>query len=191
MVRSAALIRDLERRRRRRIGAIAAGLVFCAAGAAAALPNSPFHQILVRVLSGKERSVAPNAAARPGNDIPKAGAGVAFIPGSSVDVVFSNHRSGGRVRIRLVDGSRVSATADGDAAFSIHQTRLDVDAHGGGMNFELEIPRTVPAISVRVGNETIFAKRAGVVSDSRSADSTGAYTFELSGAGSRPLPGGR
>ena len=176
--RGAVFLDELQWRRRR-IGAIAAGLALCVAGAAAALPNSPLHHVLLRALSRTESPRTPDA--KPvGNPVrPKPGAGVAFIPGSTVDVLFKDPGPGGHVRILLVDGPRMSATADGDAAFSIHQSQLEVNNHGVAMNFTLEIPRSVSDVKVRTGNETIFSKHAGIVSGPVSTDSTGAYTFEF------------
>ena len=177
-VRGAAFV-DTLHARRRRIAAIAAGLAFCVAGAAAALPNSPLHQLLLRALSRTESPRTRNAN-RVGEPVrPTPGAGVAFIPGSSLDVLFKNPRSGGHLRILLVDGPRMTATADGDAAFSIHQSQLEVNDRGVAMSFTLEIPRAVSDVQIRAGSETIFAKHAGTVSDSPSKDSTGAYTFEF------------
>jgi hypothetical protein len=177
-VRGAAFV-DALYARRRRVGAIAAGLAFCVAGAAAALPNSPLHHVILRVFSASPSSRGPNAN-QVGNQVPpKPGAGVAFIPGSSLDVVFKSPRPGGRLRISLVDGPRVSATADGDAAFSIHQSQLEVNDHGVAMSFVLEIPRRVSEVTVRAGSETIFSKHANQIFRSRPSDSTGAYTLEF------------
>jgi F0F1-type ATP synthase membrane subunit c/vacuolar-type H+-ATPase subunit K len=176
-VRGTAFV-DALHARRRRIGAIAAGLAFCVAGAAAALPNSPLHQVLLRVVFRTESQTA--IADRPRGPVrPKPGAGVAFIPGSSLEVLFRNPRSGGHLRVSLVDGPQVSAIADGDAAFSIHQSQLEVNDHGVAMSFALEIPRSVPEVTIRTGSETILVKHAGVMSRSPVKDSTGAYTFEF------------
>ncbi len=185
--RGAAFLDELQWRRRR-IASIAAGLALCVAGAAAALPNSPLHHVLLRALSRTEATRTPNAKPVSNPVPPKAGAGVAFIPGSSLDALFRDPRPGSHLRIFLVDGPRVSATADGDAAFAIHQSRLEVTDRGVAMNFTLEIPRTVSEVRVRAGNEMLFEKRAGTVSGSRSMDSTGAYTFDLGGASSAHVP---
>ncbi len=117
-LRATTFLVDL-RQRRRRIASIAAGLALFAAGAAAALPNSPLHRVLVRVLS------APESPSRPvAHPVPRvASAGVAFIPGSSLDVSFRNPQPGGRLRVILIDGPRMSAAATGDASFSIHQSQ--------------------------------------------------------------------
>ncbi len=177
-VRGAAFV-DALHARRRRVGAIAAGLAFCVAGAAAALPNSPLHHAILRVFSTSGSSLGRNAN-QVGNPFPpKPGVGVAFVPGSSLDVLFKNPRPGGRLRISLVDGPQVSATADGDAAFSIYQSQLEVNDHGVAMSFVLEIPRRVADVTVRTGSETILSKHANLISHSRPSDSTGAYTFEF------------
>lgn len=110
------------------------------------------------------------------------------MPGNSLDVVFSDPRPGGHLRILLVDGPRMSATADGDAAFSIHQSQLEVTDRGAAMTFTLEIPRAVSEVRVRAGNETIFEKRAGTISVSPSMDSSGGYTFDFGGAPSARVP---
>jgi hypothetical protein len=76
----------------------------------------------------------------------------------------------------------VSAAANGDAAFSIHQSQLEVTDRGVAMTFTLEIPRSLSDVRVRAGDEIIFEKRAGVISGSHSMDATGAYVFEFGGA---------
>ena len=189
--RGAVLLDDLHARRRRRVGAIAAGLALFAAGAAAALPNSPLHHVLLRALSktGPTDSSTPDPVSK---SVPlKARSGVAFIPGGSLDVRFISPHPGGRLRIRLIDGPRVSATADGDAAFSIHQSQLDVTDHGVPIAFALEIPRAVPAVTVWAGKEIVFEVRAGAVSGSHSMDSTGAYTIDFGSASSGRAPRAR
>ena len=179
-LRGATFLVDLQRRRRR-IASIAAGLALFAAGAAAALPNSPLHRVLVRALSTAEsRSRTSTPVIHPAPQV--ASAGVAFIPGSSLDVRFKDPKPGGHLRILLVDGPRMSAAATGDAAFSIHQSQLEVTDRGVAMTFTLEIPRGVPDVTVRSGDKIIFEKRAGVVSGSHLMDSTGAYVFEFGGA---------
>ena len=178
------------RRRRRRIGVIAAGLAFLAAGAAAALPNSPLHHVLVRVFSKPVSTQAP--AAPVSNTVsPAATAGIAFLPAASLDVRFISPQPGGRLRLRLVEGSRVSATADGDAAFSIHQSQLDVADHGAQMTFTLEIPRTASEVTVHAGNEIIFEKRGGAVTSSQLVDSAGVYKFTFRSASSGREPPAR
>jgi hypothetical protein len=95
-------------------------------------------------------------------------------------VRFIDPQAGGRVRIILVDGPSLSVTAEGDAAFSIHQSQLDVRDRGVAMNFALDIPRRVSDVTVRAGDDAIFEKHGGVISTSRPADASGAYTFSFS-----------
>ena len=179
-IRGAAFLVDLQRRRRR-IASIAAGLVLFAAGAAAALPNSPLHRVLVRALSTNDSgSDTSTPVIHPAPRV--ASAGVAFIPGSSLDISFRNPHPGGHLRVLLVDGPRMSAAATGDAAFSIHQSQLEVTDRGVAMTFTLEIPRSVPNVTIRAGDEIVFEKRAGAISGSHPTDSTGAYVFEFGGA---------
>ena len=189
-VGSAAFLDD-QHRRRRRIGSIAAGLALCAAGAAAALPNSPLHQVFLRALS-KPRTASTSATV-PVRGSGGAGAmvGIGFVPGRSLAIRFENPHAGGHLRIRLVDGSRVSATADGNASFSVHQSQLEVTDRGVPMTFTLEIPRSVSEVTIRAGDEILFEKRAGAVSSSRSMDSAGVYTFDFSSASSSRAPRAR
>jgi hypothetical protein len=179
-IRGATFLVDLQRRRRR-IASIAAGLALFAAGAAAALPNSPLHRVLVRALSTNDSGSDTSAPViHPAPRV--ASAGVAFIPGSSLDVRFRDPHPGGHLRVLLVDGPHMSAAATGDAAFSIHQSLLEVTDRGVAMTFTLEIPRGVPSVTIRTGDEIIFEKRAGAISGSHPMDSTGAYVFEFGGA---------
>ena len=175
---------------RRRVGAVAAGLALAAAAAAAAVPGSPLHKILIRTVTGTrgESTVSrqPTESVRPDQE-----AGIAFIPGSSLDVRFRNAESGGQVQIVVVDGEQVSAIATGEAGFSLHQLQLDIDARGRAMSFMLEIPRTLRDVRFEIDDRVVLERRGGVFSGSAAHDPEAPYVFELGAAGGTRRPARR
>ena len=161
-----------------RITAIAAALAVCVVGGAAALPSSPLHRAVLRAFGRIDRTTHVPAAAS--GTLSKSGrAGVSFVAGRSVDLRFTNPQPQGTLRIRLVDGSRVSALAEGDAGFTINRAGLEIDDRGKAQSFGLEIPRSVRDAEVRAGGRIVFAKHGDAITTSGVPGTSGAYTIEL------------
>jgi anti-sigma factor RsiW len=173
-------LRLAPREHRRRVGAIAAGLVLAAGVAAAAVPSSPLHKFLVRTVASVRGGSPPARTNEPVAADQRAG--IAFIPGGSLAVKFRNAEAGGQVQIVLTDGGQVSAVASGEAGFSVHQSQLDIDSRGKAMSFVLEIPRTLREVRVEVGDRVFFEKRGDVVAGSASLNPNGPYVVDLGAA---------
>src|SRR6202171_5518345 len=90
---------------RGRRAAAAFALISVAAVAAAALPASPLHRLIVRAF-GSGTSGQPSPAARPGVATTQSGPpGVFLKPDSSLDIVFLGYDAG-LVHVRIVEGTR-------------------------------------------------------------------------------------
>ena len=173
--------------RHRRAAAIIAVTTLVAAAAAAAIPASPLHKALVRAIA---RGGAPTAV--PIVTAPAASAqktGIAFTPSGAVEVRFANPQPRDRVRVVFTDAEDVSATATGDAGFSLHQRRLDIDDKGVPMSFTLEIPRRLASARLLANDKLVFAAQGGTVLGSAVPDASGGYVVDLSKASTvKPQP---
>lgn len=182
-LRSATIVGRVHQRRRR-VAAIAAGLTLFVAAAAAALPGSPLRHVLLRVLGRAEpnawASTPPlSAESAPARQL----AGISFVPGTTLEIRFEDPASRSRVRIVFTGATQVSASADGDAAFSIRHGQVVVNDRGSAMNVTLEIPRNISDVIVKAGDAIVFHKEAEAVSGEAVRDRTGVYTVDLGRAG--------
>lgn len=145
----------------RRAAAVLAMLAVSAA-VAAAVPSSPLHRLLVRALGSISGSATPNAAPPgPAQRAAPPSPGVLLIPGSTLEVVFRQRDKGGVVHVRAVDGDQVSlSSAEGGATYSVSSGRITVDQSVAG-NFDLAIPRSLPEVRIRVGDDIAFERNGG------------------------------
>ena len=143
----------------RRAAAAVIAFITIATAAAAAIPASPFHRLLVRALAGervgRSRTPPPEPPPTP------ASSGVSFTQGSSLDVVFARRGTGGSVHLRLVDGDQVSlSSSDSGATYRVGSNRITVN-QSAPANFQLEIPRSLGELRILIGSEVVFERRLG------------------------------
>jgi hypothetical protein len=150
-------------------------LVSVAAVAAAALPASPFHRLILRGLEGIEKSKHPGASARPVvAAIPPIPPGVFLTPDSSLDVIFVRRNTRGVVHVRVVDGPQASLTSpDGGSKYRVSSDRIVVD-QSQQASFELVLPRSLRVVRVWAGGELALDRRHGSL-----AGEPGSFTIQL------------
>lgn len=176
------VIAAARRRPRIRVGPIAAGIVFCAAVAAAAIPGSPVRVVLERVFSAPARLVIPSPTPPP-DTTPGAGTGIALVPGSDLDIRFRGWQKRGQLRVSFADEPQLSLVPHGgDAAFAVRRGQVTVDNRESSASFTLEVPRSVQRLRVFVDTTIVLQMTAGAVSSLALPDSAGAYIIDLSSA---------
>lgn len=183
------VIAAARRRPRIRVGAIAAGIVLCAAAAAAAIPGSPVRIALAHLFTSPNRPPAPVQPLAPDTAPGSLGTGIALVPGADFEIRFLNWQKSGQLRVLLVDTPRLSLVPrGGNAAFAVRKAEVAVDNRGSQASFTLEVPRVVQRLRVYVDTTVVLRKSAGAVNSLALPDSTGAFTFDLSSPpGIRPL----
>lgn len=173
------VIAAARRRPRIRVGPIAAGIVFCAAVAAAAIPGSPVRVALERVLTTAGRHTVPSPPLPP-DTTPGAGTGIALMPGSDLDIRFRGWQKRGQLRVSFADAPQLSLVPHGgDAAFAVRRGQVVVDNRESSASFTLEVPRSVQRLRVYVDTTVVLRKTAGAVSSLALPDGAGAYTIDL------------
>ena len=158
-----------------RRAAAVVGFLVVAAAAAAALPASPVHRWLAALAWGG----GVNVTARTGRkavDSARVAQAVSFIsePGSTLEIAFSSGSVGSSVDVQVVDADQVllsSATAG--ATYRVSSNRVAVD-QSGQARFQLEIPRLLGELRVRLGSDVVFDRSAPVASGGD------AFTIQLS-----------
>ena len=174
------VIAAARRRRHIRVGPIAAGIVLCAAVAAAAIPGSPVRAALERVFTAPARLAIPSPTSAP-DTTPGAGTGIALVPGSDLDIRFRGWQKRGQLRVSFADAPQLSLVPHGgDAAFAVRRGQVAVDNRESSASFTLEVPRTVQRLRVYVDTTVVLRKTAGAVSSLALPDGNGAYTIDLS-----------
>jgi hypothetical protein len=161
----------------------AAGIVVALgiAGVAYAAPGSPLPRF-VRALTGWVRPKAEPATrpVTPASAAPAAVAGVAFVPGERLLIVFTSSQSEGAAHVRLTDSAVVVVRAPSAAAtFSSDADRLVIDNRGGAGTFDIRIPRAAPRVEILVDGTRRFLVERGVVASSPAVAVDAAYTIPL------------
>jgi hypothetical protein len=182
------VIAAARRRRAIRVGPIAAGIVLCAAAAAAAMPGSPVRSAIARVFATRGSHATPTPQSAPDTTRAGAGTGIAFVPGADLDIRFRGWQNRGQLRVSFADLAQLSLVPrGGDAAFAVGRGQVAVDNRGSSASFSLEVPRTVQRLRVYVDTTVVLRKNAGGVGSLALPDSAGAYTIDLSSPhGTRP-----
>ena len=150
----------------RRAAAVVAFLVMAAA-VAAAIPSSPLHRLFVSMVGSSSEAAAKRTAARTPQAREAASPAVSFVamPEASLEVSFSGTGVGGSVDVRLVDGDQVSLSSPTPAAtYRISTNRIAVD-QSIPAQFELDIPRSLSRLSVRVEGTTVYDRAGNALPD--------------------------
>ena len=148
-----------------RRAAAVVGFLVVAAAAAAALPASPVHRWFAGFAWGGAANVRVESG-RKAVDSARVAQAVSFIsePGSTLEIAFSSSSVGSSVDVQVVDADQVllsSATAG--ATYRVSSNRVAVD-QSGPARFQLEIPRLLGELRVRLGSDVVFDRSAPVAS---------------------------
>jgi hypothetical protein len=175
-----SIVRAARREKRRdafggrRAAAIVAFLLV-AAVAAAAIQASPIHRFLATVLAsggGTQAHVKPSRASESPAALTPA---VSFVtePNSSLEVAFGGNGVGGDLEVRVVDGDEVSLSSPGaGATYRVGSNRIAVE-QSAPAQFQLQVPRSLRELRVRVGGSVVFDRRPTV------ADPSSSFTIRL------------
>jgi hypothetical protein len=180
----AVIARARRQRRLTRARIAAAVAALCgAAVTAAALPSSPFHRHVIRVLAAiapTPRSAAPAADSAPAPAPAPQRGGIALTPGERLDVVFSQPQRSGTLHLTLADTVMATlSSTDSPASYQVGEDRIVVvNTHPGG-SYDLVIPRTLRHVSVRVGAAVVFQRDGERVTALAPRDAGGGYTIPL------------
>lgn len=153
----------------RRAAAVVAILVVGAAVAAAAVPASPVHRLLVAMLesTGGISVHAGFGRVPPAESVSPA---VSFVtaPNSALEIAFDGSAVGGGLEVRVVDGDEVSVSSPSSGAtYRVSTNRIAVEQSEPGQ-FQLQVPRSLGELRVRVGNVVVFDRRPVVAGPSNS-----------------------
>jgi hypothetical protein len=147
----------------RRAAAVVAFLVVAAA-AAAAYPASPLHRLLVRSFHRTAASSAPTLV--PANTpIETKSQALSFVttPGSPLEIAFEGAGVGGSLDVKVSDGDQVTLVSPTTgASYRVRSNRIVVD-EATPARFQLEIPRALGELRVRVGTAVVFQRRGTVM----------------------------
>jgi hypothetical protein len=170
-VTAGSIIRAAQSRQRRtafsgrRAAAVVGFLVVAGGAAAAALPASPVH----RWLAGLAWGGGVNVTVRTGRkalDSARAAQAVSFIsePGSTLELAFSSGSIGSIVDVQVVDADQVLlSSATPGAAYRVSSNRVAVD-QSAPARFQLQVPRLLGELRVRLGSDVVFDRGAPVAS---------------------------
>lgn len=150
----------------RRAAATVAFLVVAGGVAAAAIPASPVHQVLVdffgsRSVGSLHVNAEPSPAARE-----SVSPAVSFLvsPRASLDVAFDGAGVGGSIEVKVVDGDQVSLSSPtSGATYRVSTNRIAVDQQSPAQ-FQLEIPRSLGELRVRVGGRVVYENGGSAIS---------------------------
>ena len=159
---------------------IAAGVAFCAAAAAAAMPSSPVHRAIVRAL--RIAPATPAVVARSRTSLPDGalGAGISIVPGPAVEIRFRDWQTAGRLTITVTDASQLSLVPHGgSAAFLVSRGHVTVDNGGSDASYALQVPRGAAHVVVAVDTVVLVRIDTGRIAGPAGRDSSGAFVREL------------
>jgi hypothetical protein len=157
--------------------AAAIGLTVAAAGAAYAVPGSPFPRAVHHVVGLLQGSRRPSSLGVPAT--PRFQGGISVAPGNHFLIVFSGAVPAGSATIALTHREEVLVKTLDAANFQSDVDRLLVESTTPGAKFEVEIPRSAPSVEIRVGGRAVFRKESSRISTSASLSKDGSYRLML------------
>lgn len=143
----------------RRVAAGIVALMVLGGAAAAAIPSSPLHRLIVAALGGKGTApVISSPASRV--PTPAAPSGVSINPPPALEIVFRSQNAG-VVHLRITDGYQVALTSsDVAATYRVGSSRIIV-SQSAPADFHLDIPRSLLRLRVLAGDKLIFSRGPG------------------------------
>lgn len=171
---------------------IAAGvtLLFLAFGAAAALPASPFHGMLLRAVAALRPHGSSEAALSKvvvhqldAGRHPDTNSGVLFVPDSSLNVVFRQAQESGTIRLTFVNESLASVNSlGGSRSFDLGQRQVVANNVASSGSYSISIPVTLKTVVIRIGSDTVFTRAGSDIRTVGRMDGRGSFTLPLSAA---------
>jgi hypothetical protein len=156
LVRSAKARNTIALGAPRRAAAAIIAFMILAGVAAAAIPSSPLHRLIVDALTGKRTqpasvggALSPSTAA--------ASSGVSITPPNALELVF-NDQSVGSIHLRISDGDQVAlSSTDTTATYRVGVNRITVN-QSGRADFYLDVPRALRGLRILVGKRLVFSR---------------------------------
>jgi hypothetical protein len=177
-----SVIRAAQSRKRarapgvRRVAAVVAFLIVGATVATAAIPASALHRWLVARGALSRGASVPDAGPREGASAEAVSPAVSFpiSPGAALDVEFDGNGVGGSLDVRVIDGDQVSLSSPtAGATYRVSTNRIAV-VQSSSARFELQIPRSLGSLRVRVARDIVY--------ESASFGKSGNFRIQLTGA---------
>lgn len=162
----------------------AAAVLMVASVATATVPGSFARRYLQRWI---DRRVAPRSPPTSGqargDGASDAGSrGIAFAPGSQVDIDFKAEQTSGALQVRWADVATVMLTQTGsesDAHYALTPDGVIVDNAGSRASYSLVLPRTLAQARVRVAGKVMLSKEGQTVSCAGVREDTGSCVIEV------------
>ncbi len=142
-------------------------LVILGAGAAYAVPGSPFPGWLTRMIA--RATPAPEARVPAASTIPVQGvtAGISVRPTAHFIIRFAANQTRGTVTVSMTDRNDVAVRVlNGTATFTTGTDRLVLENTGSVADFEIDLPRTANWIEIQLGQRPLLQKNGAKVSTS-------------------------
>lgn len=162
---------------------VAAGVavIMLASAATAAVPGTALHRYLARVFAVSPAPLprrAPTAPVAAPATRHLGASGIAFVPASTVEVVFRDGQTAGAIRITLRDSQFVRLEHyGGNAGYALTATGVVVENAGSRASYVLMLPRAGRHVVVRVGNRIVFARTNDHIATAAARDSSGSYVL--------------
>ena len=149
----------------RRVAAIIGFLIVAGGVAAAAIPASPLHQVLVTLIMSDGGVPDQFKGGRAKSLVEQSSPAVSFLvsPSARLEVAFDGAGVGGSVDVRVVAGDQVSLSSPTTAAtYRVSTNRIAVDQQSPAQ-FRLEIPRSLRELRVRVGGSVVYERGGSAI----------------------------
>lgn len=147
----------------RHAAAVVGLLVVAGTAAAAVIPASPLHQLLVTVLhSGGGSKVNFKTGRIPSPPEPVSPAvSMAAKPASVLEISFTGG-VGGTLDVQIVDPDQISLSSPStDAIYRVSANLIAVE-HSAPATFRLQVPRSLRELRVRVGTGVVFDRQPAI-----------------------------
>lgn len=168
---------------------LAAGMAALVLGgvAVAAVPDSPLHRYVSRLLSGGgakevQQPSEPRKAEQqpPVQSTERRPSGIAFVPGDELVITFKEPQAQGRIRVELHEDPMVRIHAvDGMVSYALAEATASIDNRGSTASYDLSIPRGLREARIRVAKHTVFVKEGPRIIVPTAPDEDETYVISL------------
>jgi hypothetical protein len=148
----------------RRSAAVVGFLIVAGTAAAAAIPSSPFHRLLLTVLgsSGGFKVDFGSTPTIPEPQPVSPAVSLAAKPGAALEVSFSGSSVGGTLDVHIIDQDQISLSSpSAGAIYRVRASRIAVEQKTPA-TFQLTVPRSLRELRVRVGTDVVFERHPAV-----------------------------